>query len=177
MSDPGEQWIEMQLKGLILDPTSDVPVVILRQEGGSVFLPIWIGVFEANAIALAVEGIQTPRPMTHDLLRSVLESLGSRLERVEIHALIEGTFHARLRLIRGGREGLEPEGAADIVDSRPSDAIALALRAGAPIWIAQSVLDGAMSTQQASELAADDDEKLREWLENARPEDLGKYRM
>jgi len=181
---PGEGWIEMQLKGLILDPTSDVPVVILRQEGSTVFLPIWIGVFEANAIALAVEGVQTPRPMTHDLLRSLLDTLGARLERVEIHSLIEGTFHARLRLIASGvgsagapvdDPGSLP--AVQVVDSRPSDAIALALRTGAPIWIAQTVLDGALASRQASELASDDDERIRQWLENARPEDLGKYRM
>lgn len=174
----------MQIKGLILDPTSDVPVVILRQEGGTVFLPIWIGVFEANAIALAVEGVQTPRPMTHDLLRSVLETLDARLERVEIHSLIEGTFHARLRLLVAGGQAEGGRGGADrtaavvqIVDSRPSDAIALALRTGAPIWIAQGVLDGALASRQASELPSDDDERIRQWLENARPEDLGKYRM
>jgi len=171
-ANPPGEWVEMRLKGLILDPTSDVPVLILREEGGAVFLPIWIGVFEANAIALALEGIQTPRPMTHDLLQSVLGGLGAELERVEIHSLVEGTFHARLRLRRrgaaGGGEPIE-------VDSRPSDAVALALRTGAPIWIARTVLDGALSTQKASE--ADDDRKLREWLENARPEDLGKYSM
>lgn len=183
--EPDKGWIEMQLKGLILDPTSDVPVVILRQEGSTVFLPIWIGVFEANAIALAVEGVQTPRPMTHDLLRSVLETLNVRLERVEIHSLIEGTFHARLRLLRAGGPADEERGEGgrlvgshvEVVDSRPSDAIALALRTGAPIWIAQGVLDGALASRQASELPSDDDERIRQWLENARPEDLGKYRM
>ncbi len=174
---PGDGWVEMQIKGLILDPTSDVPVVILRQEGGALFLPIWIGVFEANAIALGVEGVQTPRPMTHDLLRSVLDSLATRLERVEIHALIEGTFHARLRLRGPGGAGGGELPVVE-VDARPSDAIALALRTGASIWIAQEVLDGAVSTRQASELSSDeDDDRLRQWLENARPEDLGKYRM
>ncbi len=173
----GSDWVEMRLKGLILDPTSDVPVVILREEGGTVFLPIWIGVFEANAIALALEGVQPPRPMTHDLLRSVVEALGATLVRVEIHSLIEGTFHARLRLHRGagGAPGSDAMPGGIEVDARPSDAVALALRLGAPIWIAREVLDGALSTQQASE--AEDDRKLREWLENARPEDLGKYRM
>ena len=162
----------MRLKGLILDPTSDVPVLILREEGGSIFLPIWIGVFEANAIALALEGIQPPRPMTHDLLQAVLGGLGADLVRVEIHSLIEGTFHARLRL----RRTVEPGRSEEVeIDSRPSDAVALALRVGAPIWIARTVLDGALSTHKASE--AEDDRKLREWLENARPEDLGKYRM
>jgi bifunctional DNase/RNase len=172
----------MRLKGLILDPTSDVPVIILREIDGSVFLPIWIGVFEANAIALALEGIRTQRPMTHDLLKSCLGALEAELERVEIHSLIDGTFYARLRLDRpapGGNGGVaeRPREILEI-DSRPSDAIALALRTGSPIWIAKTVLDGALSSRRAAEAPGEDDEKkLREWLENARPEDLGKYRM
>jgi bifunctional DNase/RNase len=171
----------MRLKGLILDPTSDVPVIILREIDGTVFLPIWIGVFEANAIALALEGIRTQRPMTHDLLKSVLGALEAQLQRVEIHSLIEGTFYARLRLDRAGigaDGGGEREPEVLEVDSRPSDAIALALRTGSPIWIARSVLDGALSSRRAGEAPGEEDEqKLREWLENARPEDLGKYRM
>jgi hypothetical protein len=163
---------------LILDPTSDVPVIILREVDGTVFLPIWIGVFEANAIAMALEGIRTARPMTHDLLRACLGALDADLERVEIHSLIEGTFHARLRLRRGGGDRAEPEQRLE-VDARPSDAVALALRVGAPIWIARSVLDEAVSSRKAaaSSVDADDERRLREWLENARPEDLGKYPM
>jgi bifunctional DNase/RNase len=161
-------WVEMKLRGLIVDPTTEAPVVVLREEGGSLYLPIWIGVFEANAIALAVEGVKTRRPMTHDLLRSTLVSLDAVLERVEIHSLIEGTFHARLLLRRVGGEEV-------VVDSRPSDALALALRTGSPIWTAREVLDEAVSTSQASEI--DDEEKLREWLRKVRPEDLGKYSM
>lgn len=184
-SSVGETWVEMQLKGLILDPASDVPVLILREIGGTVFLPIWIGVFEANAIALALEGIRTPRPMTHDLLGSCLTVLGARLLRVEIHRLSEGTFYARLLL---GAHGQGDEAAAPgealrsrpeplVVDSRPSDGIALALRSGAPIWIARSVLDEALATRVAAVSDSSDEERLRDWLEQARPEDLGKYRM
>jgi bifunctional DNase/RNase len=158
----------MRLRGLIVDPNSEAPVVILREEGGALYLPIWIGVFEANAIALAIERVEPRRPMSHDLLRSVIETLGAGLERVEIHSLIEGTYHARL-LLRVG------EGRRHQVDSRPSDAMALAVRTGAPIWAARSVLDQAVSASKAYE--ARDEEKLKEWLEQARPEDFGKYSM
>ncbi len=161
-------WIEMQVRGLILDPTNEGPIVILREGTGEIYLPIWIGAFEANAIAMAVEAVESPRPMTHDLLRSVLGALEVDLSRVEIHSLDEGTYHARLLLrVAGGGER--------VVDSRPSDAIALALRMGAKIWVAREVLQQALSTAKAT--AIDDEERLRQWLENARPEDLGKYSM
>jgi uncharacterized protein len=160
-------WVELQLRGLILDPTSETPVLILREVDGSIFLPIWIGPFEANAIALAVEGVPTPRPLTHDLLRSTLVTLGGRLERVEIHDLAEGTFFARL-VVQTATASLE-------IDARPSDAIALALRAEAPIWAARRVLDAALGAAKA--VHETDEEKIREWLERAGPEDLGKYSM
>ncbi|KAB2965534.1 MAG: bifunctional nuclease family protein [Thermoanaerobaculia bacterium] len=165
---PPEGWIEMRLRGLIVDPNTDAPVVILREEGGSLYLPIWIGVFEANAIALVVERVETRRPLTHDLLRSILAALGGELARVEIHALIEGTFHARL-VLRAA------DGSERVVDARPSDALALALRTGSPIWTARLVLDEALAKARAH--TADTDEALKEWLENVRPEELGKYEM
>ena len=164
----GGDWVEMKLRGLIVDPNNEAPVVILREEGGTLYLPIWIGVFEANAIALAVEGVAPRRPMTHDLLRGVLEQLGAELLRVEIHSLIDGTFHARLR-VRSG-EGSQIE-----IDARPSDAMALALRTGASIWTAREVLEQAVTSSKAYETR--DEEKLREWLEQARPEEFGKYPM
>lgn len=164
----GGDWVEMKLRGLIVDPNHEAPVVILREEGGSLYLPIWIGVFEANAIALAVEGVATRRPMTHDLLRGVLQQLGAELLRVEIHSLIDGTFHARLLVRDGGGRQVE-------IDARPSDAMALALRTGAPIWTAREVLEQAVSTSKAYETR--DEEKLREWLEKASPEEFGKYPM
>jgi hypothetical protein len=160
-------WAELRLRGLILDPTSETPVLILREVDGTLYLPIWIGAFEANAIALAVEGVRTPRPLTHDLLRATLETLGGRLERVEIHRLSEGVFYARLLLLTDGRL-VE-------VDSRPSDAIALALRADAPIWVARTVLDAALGAARA--IHETDEEKILEWLERASAEDLGKYSM
>jgi hypothetical protein len=165
--DP-EHWVEMKMRGLILDPSSGAPVVILREEGSAVYLPIWVGVFEANAIALAAEGIVAPRPLTHDLLRNLLEALGGRLLRVEIHSILEGTFHARLVVGAAADRELE-------VDARPSDSMVLALRTGVPIWTARTVLEQALRTSRACE--TQDEERLREWLERARPEEFGKYRM
>jgi bifunctional DNase/RNase len=158
----------MRLRGLILDPNSESPVIILREERESIYLPIWIGVFEANAIALALEEVKPRRPMTHDLLRSTVESLGGRLVRIEIHSLQEGTFFARLIVLRHEQEPIE-------IDARPSDAIALALRMSAPIWTAREVLHQAVASAKAAELS--DEQRLREWLENANPEELGKYSM
>lgn len=164
-----DAWVEMEIRGLILDPQSESPVVILREAGESLYLPIWIGLFEANAIALAIESVVPMRPMTHDLLQSSIEALGGALERIEIHSLLEGTFHARL-VVRTGEPGEPIE-----IDSRPSDAIALALRAKAPIWATRQVLESAISSAKAAEHT--DEQKLREWLENATPEELGKYSM
>jgi uncharacterized protein len=161
-------WVEMQLKGVLLDPTHEVPVLILRSVGGHLLLPIWIGLPEANAIAMALEGIRTPRPMTHDLLKGCIEKLGASVEKVEIWGLLEGTFHARLRLRT--QEGKDAE-----IDTRPSDAIALAVRTAAPIWVAKAVLEAALSAELAVE--GSDEERLKSWLEQARPEDLGKYKM
>lgn len=168
-SELDSQWIEMEVRGLILDPNSDTPIVILRTLGESRYLPIWIGPFEANAIALALESIQPKRPMTHDLLRSMLESLGATLARIEIHTVLDGTFHARL-IVRREETGEPTE-----VDARPSDAIALALRASAPVWASRQVLESAIVPAVAA--GQSDEERLREWLENATSEDLGKYSM
>ena len=163
----GAGWVEMEVRGLLLDPASETPVLLLQATGGNLVLPIWIGQAEANAIAMALEGMRESRPMTHDLMHDILHALAVELGRVEIWALREGTFYGRLCL-RSGEERVE-------VDSRPSDAVAMAVRAGAPIWVAQAVIDNALKLDLAT--AGEEDEKLREWLEKARPEDLGKYTM
>ena len=165
---PPSDWAEMQIRGLILDPQSESPIVVLREMGESLYLPIWIGAFEANAIALALESVRLKRPMTHDLLRSTVEELGATLQRIEIHALLDGTYFARLVVHQAYGETVE-------IDARPSDAIALALRARAPIWVARAVLDHAIASARATELS--DEKRLKEWLENAKPEELGKYSM
>ena len=159
--------IKMEVKGLMLDPTSNLPIVILRDEASNSFLPIWIGVFEANAIALRIEGVETPRPMTHDLMRSFLEDLGATVTKILICDLRDNTFFAEIHLSVGQREFT--------VDSRPSDALALALRAEAPIFVRQAVLDKAQSIDLAGNL--EDDERLKKWLEDVNPDDLGKYEM
>ena len=161
--------VAMSIKGLMLDPVSNSPIVVLKDDEEKFFLPIWVGIFEANAIALQLENIATPRPMTHDLLKNCLSELDARVTRVVISDLRDSTFFAQIRVIAehdGVERTLE-------LDARPSDAIALALRTEAPIFVAQSVLD------QAQTLAPDDDheEKLKKWFENATDEDLGKYKM
>ncbi|HYM59927.1 MAG TPA: bifunctional nuclease family protein [Thermoanaerobaculia bacterium] len=157
--------VPMSIKGLMLDPVSNSPIVVLKDEQEKCFLPIWVGIFEANAIALQLENVSTPRPMTHDLLRNFLNQLDAHVSRVVINDLRDSTFFAQIRVITGGRT-LE-------VDARPSDAIALALRTEAPIFVAQTVLD------QAQTIAPDEDqdEKLKKWFEEISPDDLGKYKM
>jgi bifunctional DNase/RNase len=159
--------LRVEIKGLMLDPSSNVPIVILRDSESQLFLPIWIGLSEANAIASKIEGAEPPRPMTHDLLRSVIERLGGSVERIVISDLRDSTFFALIH-VRQGESSLA-------IDSRPSDAIALALRVSAPIYVLRSVLDKA----QAADLATQetDQEKLKKWLEEISAEELGKWTM
>lgn len=157
----------MEIKGLMLDPSSKTPIVLLHDATADTFLPIWIGVFEANAIALRIEGLEPPRPMTHDLLFNSLELLGAQVDKVTISELKENTFYAVVS-IRG------PSGQHEI-DSRPSDAIALALRADAPIYAHREVLESAQAVDYSNRLT--DDEKLKKWLEQAKDEDFGEYEM
>ncbi len=160
--------LEVEIRGLILDPVSNTPIVILKKSDENLFLPIWIGVFEANAIALQLEGVSTPRPMTHDLLRNVIAGLGARVEGIAVHSLVESTFHARI-LVRAA------DGKLCEIDARPSDAIALALRCQAPIRVAAAVFREAHAVDFRE--GEDEEARLREWLESLTPEQLGKYKM
>jgi bifunctional DNase/RNase len=160
------QLVPMSIKGLMLDPVSNSPIVVLKDDAEKFFLPIWVGIFEANAIALQLENVSTPRPMTHDLLRNMIAELDARVTRVVINDLRDSTFFAQIRVITGERT-LE-------LDARPSDAIALALRADAPIYVAQSVLEQAQTISPESD---DQDEKMKKWFEQLDTEDLGKYKM
>jgi bifunctional DNase/RNase len=166
MSD-NENLVPMEVKGLMLDPSSNVPIVILRSRDGSEFLPIWIGIFEANSIALKLEGIESPRPMTHDLLVGILGQLEVSVMRVVICDLEESTFHAQLELNTESQEL--------VVDARPSDAIAVALRVGAPIYVTEKVIEKAKATDIANRVS--DEERMKKWLEEVDPDDLGKYTM
>lgn len=162
--------IEMTIKGLMVDPITNMPIIILRDEEGQRVLPIWVGIFEANAIALELEKIATARPMTHDLIKNILESLEAQVAKVVVTDLKENTFFAVLHLKLGGAEYT--------VDSRPSDAIALALRVAAPIFVDEEVFPkaGKMDvTKEGEPMKADDPEQLREWLQNIKPEDFEKY--
>jgi bifunctional DNase/RNase len=161
------QLVPMSIKGLMLDPVSNSPIVVLKDSDEKFFLPIWVGIFEANAIALQLENVTTPRPMTHDLLRNMISELDGRVARVVIHDLRDSTFFAQIRVIAGQRT-LE-------LDARPSDAIALALRTEAPIFVAQAVLDQAQTI--SPDLEAGGEEKVKKLFENLDPEDLGKYKM
>jgi hypothetical protein len=158
--------IRMEIKGLLMDPVSNMPVVILRDTEKGHFLPIWVGIFEANAIALEMEKVTTPRPMTHDLLKNLLGELDARVDRVVINDLRENTFFARIHLTRGD--------STHSVDSRPSDAIALALRSRAEIFVEEEVLEKSRSLRADSD---QDPDRLKKWLEEASPDELGKYRM
>ena len=159
--------IEMTIKGLMVDPITNMPIVILKDKDGDRVLPIWVGIFEANAIALQIENIATPRPMTHDLLRNVIADLDGRVDRVVISDLKENTFYAIVHLtVRGERVA---------IDARPSDAIALALRAHSPILVEESVIDSAKTVDFTTERA--DSDRLQKWLESLDPNDLGKYKM
>jgi uncharacterized protein len=159
--------IEMTIKGLMIDPITNMPIIILRDGDGQRMLPIWVGVFEANAIALQLESVQTPRPMTHDLMKNLLEEMGASIERVVVCDLRENTFYATIYLRTAQRT--------IAVDSRPSDAIALALRTQSPILVEEAVIEGARSAENAKE--SSDVGRLRKWLEGLTEEELGKYKM
>jgi uncharacterized protein len=159
--------VRMNVKALIVDPIANMPVVILRDTDDKSFLPIWVGVFEANAIALQLEGVKTPRPLTHDLLKETIALLDAVVDRVVITRLHENTFYAEIHLLVGGRPV--------VIDSRPSDAIALALRTSSPVFVEEEVLEKSRA-QDASE-ETQNHERLRKWLEEADPDSLGKYKM
>ena len=157
----------MRIKGLVVDPISKMPIVVLEDMNSERMLPIWIGVFEANAIALRIENIATPRPMTHDLLKNLLDELGIKVEKIVVNDVRDNTFYAQIYC--------RHENQTITIDSRPSDAIALVLRTEAPIFVEESVVEMAHNMKIDDNL--EDSEKLKKWLENLQPEDFGKYKM
>ena len=159
--------IAMTIKGLMVDPVTNMPIIILRDEAGGRVLPIWVGIFEANAIALQIENITTPRPMTHDLLRNVIRDLNGTVQKIVVCDLKENTFYALIYVAIGED--------VTAIDARPSDAIALALRASAPIFVEESVIDNAKTVDVGTE--REDAERLQKWLEGLDPDELGKYKM
>jgi bifunctional DNase/RNase len=159
--------VEMKIRGLMMDPVTNMPIVILKDTSGDAVLPIWVGIYEANAIALEIEKVSTPRPMTHDLIKNVLTGLDAHVHKIVVTELKEDTFYAVI--------WMERDGQVISVDSRPSDALALALRVDCPIFVEDEVLK--ISKKSANTADATTGEELRKWLEGLNDEDLGKYRM
>jgi bifunctional DNase/RNase len=159
--------VEMKIRGLMMDPVTNMPIVILKDLDGNSVLPIWVGVYEANAIALEIEKVTTPRPMTHDLIKNLLMGLGSGLRKVVVSELKDDTFYAVI--------WMERDGEMIAIDSRPSDALALALRLDCPIYVEEDVLKSSKVSNAVSDKA--NSEELRRWLENLSDEDLGQYKM
>ena len=160
--------VEMKIRGLMMDPVTNMPIVILKDIGGNSVLPIWVGVYEANAIALEIEKVSTPRPMTHDLIKTLLLGLNTGLRKVVVSELKDDTFYAVIWLDRDGE--------LISVDSRPSDALALALRLDCPIYVEEAVLKSSSKAAATADKAANNEE-LRRWLEGLNDEDLGRYKM
>ena len=159
--------VEMKIRGLMMDPITNMPIVILKEAAGAGILPIWVGVYEANAIALEIEKVVTPRPMTHDLLKNVIVGLDTNVRKVVVTGIKEDTFYALI--------WIERNGTLVSIDSRPSDALALALRIDCPIFVEDEVLKSSKS--QAGVHDKINNEELKRWLENLNDEDLGKYKM
>jgi bifunctional DNase/RNase len=160
--------IEVRIRGLMMDPATNMPIVVLKDVASETVMPIWVGIFEANAIAIEIEKVAAPRPMTHDLTRNLIRHMNAQLERVVINELRDDTFFAVLWLKHGDEEMT--------IDARPSDAIALALRSDCPIYVSESVLQSAkLNTSGPPE--GPTAEQLRGWLEGLNDEDLGRYKM
>ncbi|MBI3208879.1 MAG: bifunctional nuclease family protein [Candidatus Solibacter usitatus] len=159
--------IEMKIRGLMMDPATNMPIVILKDTNGSTILPIWVGIYEANAIALEIEKVCTPRPMTHDLMKTLLMGLEAQVRKIVVSELRDDTFYALI--------WLEKNGEWITVDSRPSDALALALRTDCPIYVEDSLLKSAKGVSAVSDRV--NSEEWRRYLENLNDEDLGRYKM
>ena len=159
--------VEMKIRGLMMDPVTNMPIVILKDVSGNAVLPIWVGIYEANAIALEIEKVATPRPMTHDLIKSLLLGLNTGVRKVVVSELKEETFYALI--------WLERDGELISVDSRPSDALALALRLDCPIFVDDTVLKSSKLAASVSD--KENEAEMRRWLGNLNDEDLGRYKM
>jgi len=159
--------VEMKIRGLMMDPVTNMPIVVLKDINGNTILPIWVGIYEANAIALEIEKVSTPRPMTHDLIKTLLHGLGTGIRKVVVSELKDDTFYAVI--------WLDKDGELISVDSRPSDALALALRLDCPIYVDETVLKSSKMSNAAADKISN--EEQRRWLESLDDEDLGRYKM
>ena len=159
--------VEMRIRGLMMDPVTNMPIVLLKESDSETVLPIWVGIYEANAIALEIEKVSTPRPMTHDLLKNLLMGLEATVRKIVVTELREDTFYAVIWVDRGGE--------IISIDSRPSDALALALRMDCPIYVEETVLKTSKTAAAVAEVGSN--EEIRKWLEGLNDEDLGRYKM
>jgi len=162
-----EQLIEMQIRGLMMDPVTNMPIVVLKDVRSDMVLPIWVGIFEANAIALELDKTATPRPMTHDLLRNIARGLNAVVKKVVVSELKDDTFYAVIWMDHAGETVT--------LDARPSDAIALALRWDCPIYVHRDVLANSKIAANAAQNINPDE--LRKWLENLNDDEMGRYKM
>ncbi len=160
--------IEMRIRGLMMDPNTNMPIVILKDVASEIVLPIWVGIYEANAIAVEIEKVQPPRPLTHDLLKKLMQSMNAQLEKIVITELKDDTFYSVL--------WMRQDGDWVTLDARPSDAIALALRMDCPIYVSKALLEQARLQAQSGEGSVGT-EHLKRWLEGLNDEDMGKYKM
>ncbi len=160
--------VEMKVEGLTLDPLTNMPIIILKDSSGAKALPIWVGYFEANAIALEIEKITTPRPMTHDLIRNLIQTMKAEVNHILVNELKDNTFYAVISLVCGGDTLM--------IDSRPSDAIALALRTKSPIYVEENVIEAAKNLEipETDKSKKDEKQQWKDWLENIKPDDFGK---
>jgi bifunctional DNase/RNase len=159
--------VEVQIRGLMLDPVTNMPIVVLKAVEGEQVLPIWVGIFEANAIALELEKTTTPRPMTHDLMRNIARGLNASVRKIVVSELRDDTFYAMI--------WMDHEGETVAIDARPSDAIALALRWDCPIYVSRAVLDSARQVVEGPQNI--NSEEMRRWLENLNDDEMGRYKM
>jgi bifunctional DNase/RNase len=159
--------VEMKIRGLMMDPVTNMPIVVLKDVAGDAVLPIWVGVYEANAIALEIEKVTTPRPMTHDLIKNLLIGLETQVHKIVVNELRDDTFFAVI--------WMEREGKVISIDSRPSDALAIALRLDCPIYVDEEVLKSSKMANSTADRVSS--EELRKWLEGLNDEDLGRYKM
>ncbi|MCU1321584.1 MAG: hypothetical protein JWM43_1233 [Acidobacteriaceae bacterium] len=159
--------VEVQIRGLMMDPVTNMPIVVLKDVGSDTVLPIWVGIFEANAIALELEKMATPRPMTHDLLQNMARGLNATVQKVVVSELREDTFHAVIWMDHAGE--------VVALDARPSDAIALALRWDCPIFASRSVMERAKQPAAGAQTVSADE--MRRWLENLNDDEMGRYKM
>jgi bifunctional DNase/RNase len=159
--------VEMQIRGLMMDPVTNMPIIVLKDIASDLVLPIWVGIFEANAIALELEKTATPRPMTHDLMQNITRGLNAQVRKVVVSELRDDTFYAIIWMDHAGETVA--------IDARPSDAIALALRWDCPIYVNREVLENSKQSLSGSQAVSSDE--MKRWLENLNDDEMGRYKM